>query len=203
MISLIIFDLDGSLVESTKELHFNALNYSLQHFGYRVISKQDHESCYNALTTKQKLSILSEKGLVPIRKHKDIEEFKQEITFKSLNDFVKRDERLINLFIELELNGFKNYIATNSIKKTTEIVLKGLGLYDFCDGIVSNEDAAPKPKPDMLLKCMNSARKTKKETLLIGDSDKTDGLASKEAGIKFMKVNDPKDITFENIVKNL
>ena len=58
MIKLIIFDLDGVLVES-RELHYIALNKALSEIGDQyTISKEEHLCKYDALTTTQKLKKL-------------------------------------------------------------------------------------------------------------------------------------------------
>ena len=59
MIKLIIFDLDGVLVES-RELHYIALNKALSEIGDQyTISKEEHLCKYDALTTTQKLKKLT------------------------------------------------------------------------------------------------------------------------------------------------
>ena len=61
MIKLIVFDLDGVLVEA-KNIHFDALNDALG-TDYEI-SWPEHLSTYDGLKTNQKLEMLSEqKGL--------------------------------------------------------------------------------------------------------------------------------------------
>ena len=62
-IKLIIFDLDGVLVEA-KNIHYDSLNQAL---GKKYeISWEEHLSLYDGLKTDQKLEILTEKkGLNP------------------------------------------------------------------------------------------------------------------------------------------
>ena len=60
MYDLIIFDLDGVLIDS-KEVHFNALNNALSEVGKEyIISKEDHLKIYDGLPTRKKLSLLTE-----------------------------------------------------------------------------------------------------------------------------------------------
>ena len=56
MIKLIVFDLDGVLIES-KELHFHALNRSLEE-KYQI-SIEEHLSTYDGLPTSEKLKLLT------------------------------------------------------------------------------------------------------------------------------------------------
>ena len=64
MNKLIIFDLDGVLIES-RELHYEALNTALSRVSPQfVITREEHLSTYDGLNTTKKLEMLSErKGL--------------------------------------------------------------------------------------------------------------------------------------------
>ena len=57
MIKLIIFDLDGVLVD-TKPLHYYALNKALKKIENYEISINDHSNIFDGLPTKEKLNIL-------------------------------------------------------------------------------------------------------------------------------------------------
>ena len=61
MIKLIIFDLDGVLVEA-KNIHFEAFNKAL---GEYAISWDEHLSTYDGLKTNQKLEMLHERKGLP------------------------------------------------------------------------------------------------------------------------------------------
>ena len=64
MIKLIIFDLDGVLVDA-RELHYIALNKALESIDKNyVISREEHLSTYDGLSTTKKLNMLSEKKVL-------------------------------------------------------------------------------------------------------------------------------------------
>mgnify|MGYP003114129065 FL=1 len=66
MIKLIIFDLDGVLVDA-RELHYEALNKALGSIDEKyIIQRDEHLSTYDGLTTTRKLKMLS--------KNKDLSE---------------------------------------------------------------------------------------------------------------------------------
>ena len=71
MVKLIIFDLDGVLVDA-RELHYEALNQALSSVDDKYfISRQEHLSTFDGLSTSKKLDILQDKkGLK--EHHKDI-----------------------------------------------------------------------------------------------------------------------------------
>ena len=79
MIKLIIFDLDGVLVEA-KNIHFDALNEALGK--EYAISWDEHLSTYDGLKTVQKLDMLSDKKGLPKDLHTTIWGNKQSITLK-------------------------------------------------------------------------------------------------------------------------
>ena len=87
---LIIFDLDGVLVEA-KNIHFNAFNEAL---GDKYsISWNEHLSIYDGLKTFQKLDILSNRKNLPESEHNIIWENKQKITLQKLKN-LNQDEKL-------------------------------------------------------------------------------------------------------------
>jgi beta-phosphoglucomutase-like phosphatase (HAD superfamily) len=61
MIKLIVFDLDGVLVDA-RELHYDALNRALKSIDEKYVIKRDeHLSTYDGLPTTKKLNMLSKK----------------------------------------------------------------------------------------------------------------------------------------------
>ena len=61
MNKLIIFDLDGVLIDS-RDLHYHALNNALQKIDKKfIIDKDEHLATYDGLNTTKKLKLLSEK----------------------------------------------------------------------------------------------------------------------------------------------
>ena len=135
-IKLIVFDLDGVLVEA-KNIHYEALNEALGK-DY-AISWNEHLSIYDGLKTTQKLEMLSKRRGLSVERYEDIWQKKQIITLKKLNE-LNPDKILINLMSSLVEDGFKIAVCSNSIRKTCLTVLSKLGLMEFLDLIISNED---------------------------------------------------------------
>ena len=85
-IKLLIFDLDGVLVDA-KNIHYNALNKAL---GEKYsIDWQEHLSFYDGLKTYQKLEMLSKKKGLPTTLYEEIWEKKQNFTLEKLNQVTK------------------------------------------------------------------------------------------------------------------
>ena len=69
MNKLIIFDLDGVLIES-RELHYHSLNDALQSIDPKyIINRDEHLSIYDGLNTTRKLKLLSETKGLPTEFH--------------------------------------------------------------------------------------------------------------------------------------
>ena len=170
MNKLIIFDLDGVLIES-RELHYEALNSALNKVSPNfVISKEEHLSTYDGLNTTRKLELLSErKGLDP-KLFNQIWFDKQTATFKLIKQF-PRNELLITLFSQIKSQGIKVAVASNSVRETVKLALLSIGVLEYVDYYVSNEDVSrTKPYPEMYWKCMTALNALPKNTVIIEDS---------------------------------
>ena len=55
-IKAVIFDMDGVLIDA-KDWHYEALNMALRTFGLEI-SRHDHLTTYDGLSTKHKLEML-------------------------------------------------------------------------------------------------------------------------------------------------
>jgi len=202
MIKLIIFDLDGVLIEA-KQIHYNALNQSLREVDEKyTISISDHLSLYDGLKTTQKLEMLTKyKGLD--KKYYDIIwKRKQELTANALSS-VGKNERLIDLFISLKNDGYKLACCSNSIRKSVFIMLSKLGLIEYMDLIISNEDVKnSKPHPEMYWAAMTMFGLLPEETLIIEDSPHG-LLAANRSKANVLRVNDSYDLNLKKILDKI
>jgi HAD superfamily hydrolase (TIGR01509 family) len=199
MIKLIIFDLDGVLVD-TKNLHFDSFNEALgDEF---KITWEEHLNRYDGLKTNQKLLMLtSEKGL-PVESYNDIWQKKQKITLDKLSNLT-RSEELIGCIKSLSQEGYKIACCSNSIRKTVLTVLSKLGIIEFFDLILSNEDVKnSKPHPEIYWSAISNMGCLPEETLIVEDSPYGLMAASKSKS-NIMRVTSPNEVTYENIHKHL
>ena len=129
MIKLIIFDLDGVLVDA-KEIHYKALNDALCEIGDSyVISEQEHLSLYDGLKTRSKLDLLSERKGLPRKTHNQIWERKQKITAEAIESLQPNDN-LISLFKTLRERDLKLACCSNSIRRSVILMLsKVFGIF--------------------------------------------------------------------------
>ena len=124
MVKLIIFDMDGVLVEA-KQIHFDALNQALREIGRSekyVISESEHLSIYDGLKTNQKLELLTQnKGLHP-NTYETIWDRKQQLTIKAISN-LKESNQLKVCISSLINDGYKIAVCSNSIRKTVLTIL--------------------------------------------------------------------------------
>jgi HAD superfamily hydrolase (TIGR01509 family) len=203
MIKLIIFDLDGVLVE-TKHIHFQTLNNAIESIvgSNFIISEKEHLSIYDGLKTYEKLKILTrEKGLSE-EFYKEIWELKQNLTLNSISK-LSPNNRLIEIMKKLREKNFKIACCSNSIRRSVLIILSKLGLIEFMDLILSNEDVKNgKPHPEIYWSAMSSMGFLPDETLIIEDSPHG-LLAANRSKAHVLRVNNPEDITYEKILSIL
>ena len=198
-IKLIIFDLDGVLVEA-KNIHFDALNEALGN--EYAISWNEHLSTYDGLKTTQKLDMLSEKKGLPKENHKTIWERKQELTLEKLRA-LEPSMDLIKTMNFLVTEGYKIAVCSNSIRKTCLTVLSKLGIMEFMDLVVSNEDVKNgKPHPEMYWKAISMMSCLPEETLIIEDSP-YGLLAASRSKSHILRVKNTKETNYSNIDNKL
>jgi len=202
MIELIIFDLDGVLVRA-KEMHFNALNEALEIVDPKFsISYSEHLNIYDGLKTKDKLNILTEKKGLPKSEHENVWLKKQKITAQKINE-IEKDSNLVQLFEFLFNHKLKIACCSNSIRSSLEGVLQKLGLIDFFDYILSNEDVCKsKPHPEMYWQTMIKFGKLSEQTLIVEDSPHG-LLAAQRSGANILRVKDPSDLTIQKVKSKL
>jgi len=98
MTKLVIFDLDGVLIDS-KDYHFDALNYALSKVGEKyVITRQEHVSIYDGLPTRPKLELLTKNKELPVEYYDQIWRDKQEETLRVFDEHVRKDYELMGYF---------------------------------------------------------------------------------------------------------
>lgn len=171
MKKLIIFDLDGVLLDS-RELHYEALNEAIIKRSSKLyaINPEEHLSTYDGLPTRRKLELLSEKKDLPRKLHDAIYQEKQRITIDKLNN-LGRDYKLQQYFRRLRSEGIKIAVCSNSIRDTVVTVLCKLGLMELVDYFVTNEDVKHgKPFPAIYWQAMEYFSAYPSDTVIFEDS---------------------------------
>ena len=201
-IKLIIFDLDGVLVQA-KNMHFDALNEALSEVnpGYKI-DWSEHLNKYDGLKTFQKLDLLTKEKGLPSEIHKQVWERKQQLTLGKLST-IEPNEQLIDTLVNLYNDGFKLAVCSNSIRRTCLTVLSKLGLIEYLDLIISNDDVKNgKPHPEMYWKAISMMSCLPEETLIIEDSP-YGLLAASRSKSYILRVKNPTEVTTTNIMNKV
>lgn len=198
MKKLIIFDLDGVLIDS-KEIHFNALNLALCDIDKKyIITQEEQASIFEGLTTRSKLKILTQIKDFPEERHVELWRDKQAYTAKLFLG-AGIDKELITLFRIIKSKNILIGVASNSIRETVDTCLLRLGIDKYVDLSLSNEDILnPKPSPEIYNKCMNRLECLNDNTVIIEDSE-VGKLAATLSGAKLFPIESRSDLTFELI----
>jgi len=181
--NLLIFDLDGTLVDSSVTL-VNAINYVRANKGLPPMAA---EEIMHGITTPGTHMPHYFYGIEKIES--DYEEL-----FKAY--YSAHHERELRLFEGVEemlkhllQKGYTLALATNGYRDSTFEALKHLNLERFFDRVVCFDDVENgKPAPDMLLYLLQIYGIGTTDALFIGDSER-DKLAAKSAHIEFLQVD--------------
>jgi HAD superfamily hydrolase (TIGR01509 family) len=199
MIKLVIFDLDGVLVEA-KKIHYEALNKALGPI--YAIEWNEHLSIYDGLKTNQKLEMLTDRKGLPTKLYKEVWDAKQMYTLQELRN-LKVSSELVTIMTMLSNDGYKLAVCSNSIRKTVLTVLSKLGIIEFFDLILSNEDVDnSKPHPEIYWKAISAMKCLPEETLIVEDSP-YGLLAASRSKADIMRVSSPKEVTYVNIKQHI
>ena len=114
--------------------------------------------------------MLSENKGLSTELHKEIWENKQKLTLQKLKE-LKPNQTLQSIMNALVDDGYKIAVCSNSIRKTVLTVLSKLGIMEYMDLVISNEDVKnSKPHPEMYWKAISMMSVLPEETLIIEDS---------------------------------
>ena len=198
MVKLIIFDLDGVLVDA-RELHYEALNEALIDLDPKyVIERQEHLSTFDGLSTTKKLQMLTEKKQLPVEFHNSIWKLKQQKTTEIIDNF-SPDLRIVSILKRLKSEGYAIACATNSIRKTAKLQLIRRGFFQYIDFLYSNQDVNnPKPSAEIYLRCMLRAKCDPHETVILEDSH-IGRAGALNSGAHLCAIKNSSDVTYEKI----
>ena len=201
MIKLVIFDLDGVLVDA-RELHYEALNRALAGLGF-TITREEHLSTYDGLPTTKKLELLTDNKGLQKENYDLIWKKKQEFTSLIINEEMTYDERLRGILSKLKSEGYIISVASNSIRESVKMMLIRKGLSEYIDFFYSNQDVnKPKPSSEIYLKCMIKAGVNPDETVIVEDSH-IGRKAAQSSGATLCAVRDVDDVTYDHIKKHI
>jgi len=171
MIKLVIFDLDGTLLNTIEDLG-NAVNYALVQCGYPIVEMHR----YNNLVGRGIMNLF--RGALPEcgRNEETVLKMKEHFLkyyTEHNKDCTRPYEGIPELLLMLKNNNVKLAVASNKYQKGTEDLINCFfGKYDFVSILGQREGFPIKPSPEIVnevLKCSDGV--SKEETVYIGDSN--------------------------------
>jgi phosphoglycolate phosphatase len=191
MLKLLIFDLDGTLIDSSKDIA-DAINYAIEPSGIKPLTTNEIKAMVGYGITR-----LIESLILP---HPPLEKEDRRV--------FSAKEEAVNRFLEYysrhlldntkpypqvketlsKLGDYKKAVISNKREVFSKKVLEGLGLLGFFD-LVLGSDSVPerKPSPIPVLEILKRVGASKDEAVIIGDSN-FDIEAGKAAGVRTIAV---------------
>ncbi len=198
MITCILFDLDGTLVDA-KDWHYEALNRALEESDRHPIPRDLHLAEYDGLPTRVKLKKLGITGADAAA----INVRKQVLTSDVINERCKFNPDLRRELAKLWHLGYRMAMYSNAMRASCDAMMWGSGIADYFHFWISAEEVNnPKPDPEGWLKLMSAFGVMPTQTLIVEDS--AVGMASAmAAGAHLFRVQSPQDITCDGILTHI
>jgi len=175
----LIFDLDGTLVDTARDVHF-CINQARAQMGLPPISLEQAQQSIGPGPNKFVEIVL------PPEKRDRLDDFIR--IFRGfylghLSDHSRPFPGVEGVLTELQRQGFVLVVATNKPRRYTEKLLRDVGLWSCFSYILTPDDVANrKPEPDIVFKALEVTQTQPGEALFVGDTD-NDILAGQAAGV--------------------
>lgn len=196
MIKLVIFDVDGTLVDSEsiyvkaaiKNMEVN--NYNIPMSAIMGIIGQNRVAGQKLIESTQDDSFDYDKYI------KNYEKIRSEILEK---EPLKLKKGALNILNYCKEHGIRMAIATSTYKEKQVKVLTNLGIIDYFDYMVFGDEIInSKPAPDIYLKVYEHYNLDKDEMIIYEDSN-NGILSGYNAGIKVVYIKDIVDVKEETL----
>lgn len=183
LITHIIFDLDGTLIDSSQGI-VDAVNYSLRCMGEQE-RKSGEITRYIGYPLKQMYTDFTDASYQELYVH-----FQKHAT-TSVVDAAVALGGADSVLRELHGKGYQLGIATNKIAFHISAIVDKLGWTNLFSATVGGDEVTnQKPHPEMIQLTMNRMKAAPQSTLMVGDTD-NDILAARGAGIRSATVPSP------------
>jgi phosphoglycolate phosphatase len=183
-VKLIIFDLDGTLIDSSIDIT-NAINYAIEPYGVKPITIEETISLVGEGITRLMEKIVDRSQTKEINKDILVNRFLEHYSAHLIDNTTIYPG--VRETLE-KLKGYKKAVISNKREALSTRILNDLGLLKYLD-LVAGSDTTPerKPSPVPILHVLSRLNIKPEETVIVGDSN-FDIEAGKAAGIKTVAV---------------
>ena len=185
MIRAIIFDLDGTLVDSVK-YHTEAWVKAFKKYGYdfsferlrQQIGKGSEYIIGDLLASDEAEKLES-----------DIAEYRKQYYQENLLDKVKPFPKVKELYETIKADDLKIILASSARKETIEHYKKLLEIANLIDGATSTDDVAKsKPEPDIFASALEQLGDIKTEEIIVVGDSPYDAMAASKLSLRTIGV---------------
>ena len=190
MVQLIIYDLDGTLIDSRRDI-VNAVNWTLNELGLgelpseRVSSFVGNGVVHLMRQALEEIGGADRRGTAPALLERSIKLFRRRYGEHLL------DETRLYPSVRKVLEFFKEHkqaVITNKPEDFSVTILKGLGVASYFFRIIGGDRGFPKkPDPGTVQEILRVSGVSPEETILVGDSA-TDVETGRNAGVRTVAV---------------
>ncbi len=185
MIKGIIFDLDGTLLNTLDDLN-NAVNYTLEHFNYPT--KKPLETMMNLGSGSKHLIKNSLPKDVKEEEFLKIHAFYQEYYQNNNNILTKPYDGILEVLKRLKDLGYKLAVVSNKDDHDVKLLINDLFPNLFHAAIGARSGKPVKPDKYLVDLAISKLNLEKEELVYVGDSD-VDILTAKNSKIKMITVS--------------
>ena len=180
-VKAVLFDLDGTLVDSLPEI-------------YEGVRRTSADMGYTPPTQKQVGDMIGRGPGVLVDRVCGLLGFddtgRREFMDRLVDNWAETDGRLITFYPGvldglrmLRRAGVKTALVTNKLRSLTVSFLRYREIEPLFDAVVAGDDCAKnKPAPDMLIKALEELGVSAADAVMVGDS-RNDALAARAAGV--------------------
>ena len=178
----ILFDLDGTLLDTTDGVLESAI-YAAMQLGYPELP---HEIMLKFVGPPIQNSFIKYYNCDEIKAQQAANVFRRYYKDKALLK-AKYYDGIIEVLKELKTRGRKIAVATYKREDYAIVLLRHFGIAEYCDSMHGADNFNKLTKADIVNICIDEMNEPKEEVVLIGDTEH-DAIGANKAGVSFLGV---------------